>query len=776
MANIDSPNTTPPGITVPSTFPNTPQPGKIEQLYNANNAQLYSKLSPYTGVPQGLFGFGIRQPFVWVNPNDANKGVNKLRKYGSTSFPIGDGIVDTERMAKFMGSGDGILFLIKQFAAQNGNAFPETRLYNPAEVLVSAARPISLFLIPRVSRHVDLGNGLLGVLTSLIGINLTNGPTSPITTTGYKNDAVVLPSSAQDGGKGLLRGPTANSAYNTLKNNLGGGSKPGLSDLAKSLFASFIPVKSPGTYKADETAYEMMLNSPKLAGNQVNSPTSKGGIGGLLSAFIPTPTSYDHTLRIRQRWYNPKGTSNPNIERRLKLINGTYVVSVDTLDGQSIGYSLTSDGKYGKSVFAHDDYTNSDMILIYKNSYSEQDSLIPGGIGSLHKRWEIEFDINGNYLKNREVNSVDKITGTYANDFSQDIDLTSSVALGHQIALVNNESLVSNIGPNKQINGNNTSVFTKTGVNANKTEIVNQLNALLNLSKDYTVSPSNTGLLSRVNTSYNELVSNKNNQGLLSSDTTEGQYVFKSLNQTLQRGKRMVGPGRRDYVNSLTVLDNKMTDTNGNVYKPYDDDLIAFYFHDLVNDKYIPFRCTVKGINEQYTAEWADIKYVGRANKLYNYTGFSRNINFSFDIVATSVQDLLPMWNRINYLCGLVKPSKYTIGQFDSQFPIPPLTTFTIGDLYKEQPFVITTINFVVPDDTLWETLSEDSGNDWNYLNQRISWKNSVGKFAQFPRMCQISIAGNIIEREIPMVGLNNYGDINKPDENTFSSNMVTVL
>ncbi len=191
----------------------------------------------------------------------------------------------------------------------------------------------------------------------------------------------------------------------------------------------------------------------------------------------------------------------------------------------------------------------------------------------------------------------------------------------------------------------------------------------------------------------------------------------------------------------------------------YESDLIAFYFHDLVNDVYIPFRATVKGIQESLSANWEEIKYINRADKLYSYGGFTRTLSFNFTIVITSIKELMPTWKRLNYFVGLTKPANYTSGNVYSRFIVPPLINFTIGDMYKNQPAVITQIGVSIPDDASWELTPEIYKGDWTYLNDRIKYLGSSGKFAQVPTSCELTVQMNLLEKEIPHVGGCNYGD-----------------
>lgn len=180
-------------------------------------------------------------------------------------------------------------------------------------------------------------------------------------------------------------------------------------------------------------------------------------------------------------------------------------------------------------------------------------------------------------------------------------------------------------------------------------------------------------------------------------------------------------------------------------------DSIFFYFYDLVNSRYIPFRATVTGINENTSVDWDDVQYMGRADKLYTYKGFSRDLNFSFTVYANSVRELFPMWRRINYLTGLTRPSKYTDGaSAGTGFMYPPLITFRIGDMYVDQPAVIRSFGLTVPDDSPWEIVRTPPGGEYSYLNgthQKISVSGQTTM--QLPMKVDISISMTLMEKRL---------------------------
>ena len=218
---------------------------------------------------------------------------------------------------------------------------------------------------------------------------------------------------------------------------------------------------------------------------------------------------------------------------------------------------------------------------------------------------------------------------------------------------------------------------------------------------------------------------------------------------------------------------------NKSDYKGFGPDIVKFYFYDMVNQKYIPFSATVKGIQDSNTAEWETIDYLGRADKLYSYKGFTREVSFNFLVNAHSVKELLPMWTRINYLVSLTKPANYT-QMAAGGFIVPPMVQLTLGDFYKNHFVVIKSCNVNIPEDASWETIPENmsSPNDiWSWgSNRAYEWASkdnlintrgdkdvSKGRFAQFPRTAEISLQMAVMEKDRPKAGRSAWGDAPVP-------------
>jgi hypothetical protein len=144
MGSIQTFKPTPSLITIPQNYPNEPTPGKIEILWGSNTKSLYHRLSPYASYSTSLIGGFTTQPYYYTYIDEKGRGLNSLKKYESQMFPLGSAPIDVIRVAKFLGSGNGIMFLGKQFLLQTGNPFNETRIYNPTSPIVAAGMGLAL--------------------------------------------------------------------------------------------------------------------------------------------------------------------------------------------------------------------------------------------------------------------------------------------------------------------------------------------------------------------------------------------------------------------------------------------------------------------------------------------------------------------------------------------------------------------------------------------------------------------------------------------------------
>jgi hypothetical protein len=281
----------------------------------------------------------------------------------------------------------------------------------------------------------------------------------------------------------------------------------------------------------------------------------------------------------------------------------------------------------------------------------------------------------------------------------------------------------------------------------------------------------------------------------IGSDPKSGELTYEQLfkDNPFKLGKKRVPnyslPGsvevgndnpRADAFNLKGVLDAADATNDGSMPEWAKDDFIPLYFHDLVNKKYVPFRSFINSLSDQSDAEWTNTRYLGRADEVSVYNGFTRTMSIDFNVVAFSIEELLPMWQRINYMTGLTKPAKYT----DNGFIIPPLVKFNLGDIYRNQPVTITSVSTTIPQEATWELLNADKEygsykkNQYMFANGVI--KKEGVKVARYPTMCTLNVSMKVLEKQTPETIQNHFGtlvknsnDETKPAE--FNKNLSKV-
>ena len=763
-------------------FINIRSPGKIERLFATagNSKVLYTK-----NKPQDLYLKGpmASQMFIYKNIEEGQK--NKVTTVFQASRQ------DGTRIRKFLGSSAGTRFILKQLVLQGFQPFDETKVYNPASPVIAALRLASFGLADRPTRHLDTSNivgGLLGasglgsIVRTVGGLFGGGGPAVPspprssvasAASGGFglstftsllggadNSDRVVAPLARPDV-RDLLRGQTATNAYNApryskLVSAGGGGffSKllGGVGSFLKNntLLGGIIPPTQPwkANYRADEQTYDLYLNAGKLFDDSGITPTKSGGILSGLKKAIGIGTNQKFTgLKANQRFYH--GSINPSSMIR----NDFYIKTYGNQEQQ-------------KSV---------GVVIFQGNAnYSNVEPVQSSDFGKTGKnRFGNPITVNGQNtsdLKYTDLVNADRTSGTFIEQSDQ--------LLNYKVLIENSKLLPDTFSdetktPTDLITANLNKVIDNIAGNSANNLYNVDFNGLKNakpLQFAKYDQPVAVGMdyLKDIKTTYTDKFSTDANQ--LNFPTRLGRKSGKD---------RFIQPTHNvDYVNSLDVLNKEQFEAqygNGSDYKGFGPDIIKFYFYDMVNETYIPFSATVKGIQDTNTAEWETIEYLGRPDKLYSYKGFTREVSFNFVVNAHSIKELLPMWQRINYLISLTKPSNYT-QMAAGGFIIPPMVQLTLGDFYKNHFVVIKSCNVSIPDDASWETIPENmsspndvwswgsnrayewSSND-NLINTRGVKSDSKGRFAQFPRTADISVQMSILEKDRPKAGRSAWGN-----------------
>jgi len=144
--------------------------------------------------------------------------------------------------------------------------------------------------------------------------------------------------------------------------------------------------------------------------------------------------------------------------------------------------------------------------------------------------------------------------------------------------------------------------------------------------------------------------------------------------------------------------------------KNYLTDTVPFYIQKINNDgsgnnTYIHFRAYLTGLSDSYGADWNEIKYMGRGEKFYSYSGFSRDLGFSLQVPVMSRDEQSAVYSKLNYLASLMAPD-YTQGGFMRG----NLVKITIGDYITNLPGIIRGINYDFPDEAGWDIARTELG------------------------------------------------------------------
>ena len=117
----------------------------------------------------------------------------------------------------------------------------------------------------------------------------------------------------------------------------------------------------------------------------------------------------------------------------------------------------------------------------------------------------------------------------------------------------------------------------------------------------------------------------------------------------------------------------------------------------MVNGKWIIFRTILESVTDTSSPEYAEERYIGRPDKVYVYQGATRNVNITFKVFPKSVQEMVTLWEKLNYLRGLVYP------KIENNRMVSPFFSFTLGDMFDKQPMIFQSLNYTIDTQSTWE-------------------------------------------------------------------------
>lgn len=267
----------------------------------------------------------------------------------------------------------------------------------------------------------------------------------------------------------------------------------------------------------------------------------------------------------------------------------------------------------------------------------------------------------------------------------------------------------------------------------------------------------------------NELIGTANPNSNIPNPILGKPLDYSNPNIRLEGRVNLGDPGKKGNKSSYTIGKQ----INGQVEGPLDkinalplyqsdrviadkikNDLVKFRIGVINNDNpnlktYIHFRAFIDDYSDGYNASWNSERYVGRGDAVYRYGGFDRSINMSWTVAAQSKDELIPMYQKLNYLASISAPDYSPYGYMRGN-----LITLTVGGWLHEQVGFIDGITYSVPQESPWEIGIPDSAD----LNQSGEGLKKDPTVKEMPMIIKVSgFKFTPIQSFLPQVQKNNF-------------------
>lgn len=226
--------------------------------------------------------------------------------------------------------------------------------------------------------------------------------------------------------------------------------------------------------------------------------------------------------------------------------------------------------------------------------------------------------------------------------------------------------------------------------------------------------------------------------------------------------------GKSNVVNKINALYMYNAD---NVTQQNDavNDFVKFRFAVINPDNpkkktFVHFPAFFDGaITDNMGASWGSFKYLGRGEEFFNYEGFTREVGFSFQVVAQSKPELSIMYQKLNYLQSTLAPNFSENG-----FMRGNIHQVTIGGYFFEQPGVITSLNFTMPTESPWEIGIPSSNQSTSSVGGN-TYRDPAVK--ELTHIINVSVQFKPIQRFLPQTIGSPFDTTNK--EGIFGKNQI---
>jgi hypothetical protein len=227
----------------------------------------------------------------------------------------------------------------------------------------------------------------------------------------------------------------------------------------------------------------------------------------------------------------------------------------------------------------------------------------------------------------------------------------------------------------------------------------------------------------------------------------------------------------QDKVNMIPLYTDATNPFENTKYKDQARDLIKFAFEVLDNDDSLSdpknpnttkvhFRAFLTNFSDNHSADWNGQRYMGRGENFYTYQGFQREVSFQFKVAAQSKQEMMPLYQKLNYIVSSLYPDY----QKGTGFMRGNLHKLTIGEYFYRTPGIITSMNISVDDNYPWEIkyTEPETDNGLNATNQfsdpsnnfngtpEFQESNSDADMMELPQVLNVQVSFKPILNELP--------------------------
>jgi len=203
-----------------------------------------------------------------------------------------------------------------------------------------------------------------------------------------------------------------------------------------------------------------------------------------------------------------------------------------------------------------------------------------------------------------------------------------------------------------------------------------------------------------------------------------------------------------DSINALDIQDKKL---------PAKDvkDFIKFRFQVITptSTRVLYFRAFLDSFADNYTGQWNQVKYLGRAEDMQIYGGFQRKISLSFKIAAATRAEMKPLYRKMLYLASSTAPTYSENGNFMRG----TIVKLTVGDYLYELPGVMNSVNYTWQQEYPWE-IAPGGNAEPRVQDEKGQFIEGSNKTMQeLPMIMDCSIDFTPIHTFTPTTGLRRY-------------------